>query len=168
MDTVAALTHTLAFNDFILDVALTDVTDAIARRTIRDAGPSIAWNLGHFLNGRATIASMAACDGPTIDVARFGSGVADTESYPSLAELRRASSELSPRLVRALERLTPADLSRPSPIPLPHHEQSLLDALRFFVWHETLHVGQINLLRSQWGLTPTATLVQAGEASVTL
>ena len=43
---------------------------------------------------------------------------------------------------------------------LPHGEQTLIDALRFVVWHETLHLGQVSMLRSHHGLTPLVTLVR--------
>jgi len=58
-----------------------------------------------------------------------------------------------------LRQLTIEDLAAPSPIPLPHGERTLLDALRFVVWHETLHLGQISMLRSHHGLTPVVTLI---------
>ena len=47
----------------------------------------------------------------------------------------------------------------PSPIRLLHGERTLLDALRFVVWHEGLHLGQISMLRSHHGLTPVVTLI---------
>jgi hypothetical protein len=42
---------------------------------------------------------------------------------------------------------------------VPHAEQTLLAALRFVVWHEGLHLGQVSMLRSHHGLTPTVTLL---------
>jgi uncharacterized damage-inducible protein DinB len=56
-------------------------------------------------------------------------------------------------------------LTAPSPISLPHGEQTLLDALRFVVWHETLHLGQLSMLRSHHGLTPLVTLVMERAAA---
>ena len=43
---------------------------------------------------------------------------------------------------------------------------TLLDALRFIVWHEGLHLGQVSLLRSHHGLTPLVTLVFERAAAV--
>jgi uncharacterized damage-inducible protein DinB len=53
-----------------------------------------------------------------------------------------------------------------SPIAFRHGEQTLLDALRFVVWHETLHLGQLSVLRSHHGLTPLVTLVRDRAATV--
>jgi uncharacterized damage-inducible protein DinB len=47
----------------------------------------------------------------------------------------------------------------PSPILLPHGERTLLDALRFVMWHEGLHLGQVSMLRSHHGVTPVVTLI---------
>jgi hypothetical protein len=46
-------------------------------------------------------------------------------------------------------------------LALPHREQALLDAVRFVVWDETLHLGQVSMLRSDHGLTPLVTLARA-------
>ena len=58
------LTGVLTFNDDVLMVALTDMTDEIARRRLRDGGPSIAWNIGHMLHHRNQIA--AAIERPAL------------------------------------------------------------------------------------------------------
>jgi hypothetical protein len=46
------LTNVLTFNDDMLAVALTDVSDDLARRRLREGGPSIAWIVGHMLHQR--------------------------------------------------------------------------------------------------------------------
>ena len=84
----------------------------------------------------------------------------------SIDELRTAWADFSARLVPAVNALSDEGLSVPSPIPLPHGEQTLLDALRFVVWHETLHLGQVSMLRSHHGLTPLVTLVRDRAAAV--
>jgi uncharacterized damage-inducible protein DinB len=83
----------------------------------------------------------------------------DGRDYPIVSEFRTAWIEFSARLVTAVDQLSAEGLAAPSPIRLPHGEQTLLDALRFVVWHETLHLGQISMLRSHHGLTPLATVI---------
>ncbi len=46
------LRNALTFNDDVLATALTDITDDLARRRLRDGGPSIAWIVGHMLDQR--------------------------------------------------------------------------------------------------------------------
>jgi len=82
-----------------------------------------------------------------------------------MPELRKAWQEFSARLVGAVNGLSAAELVAPSPMQLPHDEQTLLDALRFVVWHEGLHLGQIAMLRSHHGLTPLIALVQERAAT---
>ncbi len=159
------LTNVLSFNDGILATGLTDITDDLARRRLRDGGPSIAWIVGHMLHQRNQIAAAIGCAGPALDPKRFADAATDGHDYPAIAQLESAWTEFSARLLPAINALSDEGLSAPSPISLPHGERTLLDALRFIVWHETLHLGQIAMLRSHHGLTPLATLVMERAAA---
>lgn len=153
-----ALANVLQFNDDLVMLSLTEMTDEAARRRLRDGGPSVAWNLGHMLHHRNQIAGAIGCGGPAIDVSRFAKSATDGADYPTLAAFRTAWNEFSTRLIAAIDALSAEQLAAPSPMRLPHGEQTLLDALRFVVWHETLHLGQVSMLRSHHGLIPLATL----------
>jgi uncharacterized damage-inducible protein DinB len=153
------LIDTLRFNDEILSVSLTDMTDELAYRRLRDGGPSIAWNIGHMLHHRNQIAAAVSCRPPAVDLAPYESAATDGHGYPSVQQFRIAWGEFSTRFVSVLGRLSPEELHAPSPIRLPHGETTLLDALRFIVWHEGLHLGQVVMLRSHHGLLPLATLI---------
>jgi len=158
-ESAQALTKILRFNDEVLTVALTDMTDDIARRRLRDGGPSIAWSLGHMLHHRNQIAAAIACHGPAFDLTRYANGATDGRDYPTVRDFQTTWNEFSARLVKTIDQLSAEELAASSPIQLPHGEQTLLDALRFVAWHETLHLGQVSLLRSHLGLTPLATLI---------
>jgi uncharacterized damage-inducible protein DinB len=153
------LTNVFTLNDDVLATALTDVTDDLARRQLRDGGPSIAWVVGHMLHHRNHIAAAIGCPSPTIDPTPFAETATDGRDYPGVDRLQATWIEFSSRLVPAVHALSDEGLSAPTPIALPHGERTLLDALRFVVWHETLHLGQISMLRSHHGLTPLVTLV---------
>jgi uncharacterized damage-inducible protein DinB len=165
-DRVQNLTDGLTFNDEILSVALTDMTEELARRRLRDGGPSIAWSIGHMLQHRNLIAVAVSCGGPSLNLDRYASGATDGRDYPTVRRFEKEWTEFSARLIPALRRLSDQELAASSPIRLPHGERTLLDALGFTVWHETLHLGQISLLRSHHGLTPLATLTTQRAASV--
>jgi uncharacterized damage-inducible protein DinB len=156
---IGALIDTLKLNDGVLNVAMTDLTDELANRRLREGGPSIAWNIGHMLHYRNQIAGAVSCAGPTVKLERYTTTATDGHDYPPAQQFQAAWVEFSTRFVSALSRLSPEDLNGPSPIRLPHGEQTLLDALRFVIWHEGLHLGQISMLRSHHGLTPVVTLV---------
>ena len=97
---------------------------------------------------------------------QFVDAATDGRDYPAVDQLRTAWATSSTRLVQAVSTLSDEGLSAPSPIARPHGEQTLLDALRFLVWHETLHLGQVSMLRSHQGLTPLVTLVRERAAAV--
>jgi uncharacterized damage-inducible protein DinB len=160
------LTNVLTLNDDMLSMALTDMTDDLARRRLRDGGPSIAWIVGHMLHLRNQVAAAIGCSGPAIDLTRFADAATDGREYPALDQLQTAWARFSARLVPAVNALSDDGLAAPSPIALSHGEQTLLDALRFVVWHETLHLGQVSMLRSHYGLTPLVTLVLERAAAV--
>ena len=165
-DRAQGLTNVLSFNDDMLATALTDITDDLARRQLRDGGPSIAWLVGHMLHHRNQIAAAIRCAGPAIDLTQFVDAATDGRDYPAVDQLRTAWATSSTRLVQAVSTLSDEGLSAPSPIARPHGEQTLLDALRFLVWHETLHLGQVSMLRSHQGLTPLVRLVRERAAAV--
>jgi uncharacterized damage-inducible protein DinB len=164
-ENVKALIDSMTFNDGVLEMALTDMTDELARRRLRDGGPSIAWAIGHLLYLRNKIAAALSVPGPAFDLERYASDATDGRDYPTVRELRAEWTRFSAALVAAIGRSSPEHLAGPTPIVLPHGERTLLDALRFTVWHETFHLGQVSLLRSHHGLIPTATLVTQAAAA---
>jgi len=153
------------FNDDLIMLSLTDMSDEVAKRRLRDGGPSVAWNIGHMLYHRSQIAAAIGCRAPAIDLAPFADSATDGRGYPTLPEFRKAWQEFSARLIAAVNAASAEDLAAPSPMQLPHGEQTVLDALRFVIWHEGLHLGQIAMLRSHHGLTPLVTLVRERAAA---
>ena len=56
-ETARNLADVLKFNDDLTLLSLTDMSDELARRRLRDGGPSAAWNIGHMLYHRNQIAA---------------------------------------------------------------------------------------------------------------
>lgn len=168
MNTAHPLIDTLTLNDFVFGLAVTGVDDEIARRRLPgQTRPSMAWNIGHLLHGRARMASSIGASGPALDVSRFGrEGATDGHDYPAVADLIAAWRETSAALVPALSAMTDEQLSQAASFPeLPHGERTLADGVRFYTWHESYHLGQIGLIRSALGLTPIATLASQAAAA---
>ena len=159
IERAGGLTSVLELNDEVLMVALTDMADDQARRRLRDGGPSVAWNVGHMLQHRHQIGAAIGCGGPGFDLTRYAESATDGADYPTVPELRSAWCDYSARLTSALHQLDAVALAGPAPMRVPHAEQTLLAALRFVVWHEGLHLGQVSMLRSHHGLTPTVALL---------
>jgi hypothetical protein len=76
------LTNVLTFNDDMLAVGLTDMTDALARRRLRDGGPSIAWIVGHMLHHRNQIAAAIGCAAPAFGLTPFADTATDGRDLP--------------------------------------------------------------------------------------
>src|SRR5687767_7413350 len=112
-ETARTLANVLKFNDDLTLLALTEMSDELARRRLRDGGPSVAWNIGHMLYHRNQIAAAIGCRAPAIDVAPFDESATDGRGYPTVPEFRKAWPEFSARLVSALDGLAAADLAAP-------------------------------------------------------
>ncbi len=170
MPTLATpIAESLKFTDFIVPLVLHDLPDDVARRRARgDDGPSIAWIIGHLCHYRLEMMKLLGHDPPNPYADLFGtSGASDGSGYPSIEELKRGWTETSTQIHRALESASDSDLLRSLGGPdTPHGEKKVLDTMVFYMWHESYHMGQLGMLRVQFGLTPTATLaVEAASAS---
>jgi uncharacterized damage-inducible protein DinB len=167
MSLMRPLVDTLKFNDHILGIATSDLNDPLVRRRLRDdGGTSIAWSLGHALQHRVEMARLIGRDLPldSIDLAKFGRGATTGEEYPTLRDMLSAWTQASAALLTALNGVSDSELLRDQTgLSMPHGERRLLDALEFYVWHETYHLGHIGLLRTHFGLTPLVNLVLAAQ-----
>jgi uncharacterized damage-inducible protein DinB len=93
--------------------------------------------------------------------AQFDRTVAATDGsdYPDIAELRKSWREISTRVFGVLNSVTDEQLLGPlSDVGAPHEEKNVLGVLVYVVWHEIYHVGQVGLIRTQLGFTPTIDL----------
>lgn len=166
MSLIRPLVDTLTFNDYIITIATKDLNDTLARRRLRnDGGASIAWTLGHGLHHRTVMAGLIGLElrlnGLKLE-AFSRTGATDGHEYPPLRDLLTAWTKSSNSLIPAMTALTDADVTQErSGLKLPHGERRLLDALVFYVWHETYHLGHIGVLRSHFGVTPIVDLVMA-------
>jgi hypothetical protein len=77
----------------------------------------------------------------------------DPAKYPVQAEIRAALDRVHEQVLRELPGLNEAELDQPVPRPHPFAKTKLL-ALLWCAHHETLHAGQIGLLRRQLGHPP--------------
>lgn len=111
------------------------------------------WVLGHVLNGRNTILKQLH-EPPALDetlVNRYKRDsepvTSETEAVP-LETLLAAIADSQDRIVAALTQMTEAELD----IIYNEERQSTVgDWLEFQHWHETYHVGQLEILRQLAG-----------------
>jgi hypothetical protein len=80
------------------------------------------------------------------------SSIDEVEEFPKVADIMREWSEVSERMLSALDVLDAEALAGPPPFQFPIEDPTLLGGLTFLVQHDTYHIGQLALLRKHWRL----------------
>lgn len=152
---------TFRLTDYLVPMALEDVTDEDARKRARgDEGPSIAWLVGHMLHYRYHVMSLLGVNRPDPWKERFASAEAtDGSGYPTVAELREAWDAVADEFAEAMASKTDADFERP--VEGPHDEETLRDQLVFYAWHEGYHMGALGAQLKRLGYLGPAEKVMA-------
>lgn len=120
------------------------------------AGNCLNWVLGHILEGRDTCleylgqARLLSAQEAAL-YQRGSEALVESAAVPQLSHLLQKLAESQDRLVAALQALPPADLERE--VLFYNTPRSLGGLLAFLQWHETYHLGQLELLRQLAGRT---------------
>jgi hypothetical protein len=75
----------------------------------------------------------------------------EVDRLPALDTLRASWRDISPRVVAALESLTPEQARAEASSGFPIDDPSVLGTAAFLVQHESYHIGQLSVLRRQLG-----------------
>ncbi len=152
MSVIDLLRDQLSFNASLVSAGSTDVEPQHEHSTRRSGhGPSLVFIVGHILEGRHQILRRLGHAPNNSYTAAFGENP-DMRLHRehSLRALAKAVQEAQDAIVDALESVDLEGLGRPDR-PFPIGEGDALGAVRFFVWHETYHVGQLSMLRRDLG-----------------
>lgn len=135
-------------NNFLLKIMAKDLDESLTARPLGESNTMI-WILGHITLMR--LKALALAGSP---IARepwekkFDRGAAKTEpvdvSFPELAKL---FEERGAALVAAIEKLDDEAFEKQAPRQMPDGSSTLGDVLSFLVFHETLHLGQMELIK---------------------
>lgn len=160
IETVRPILESFKTTNFVLGVALSDLTEEVARRRLRpDGGPSIAWTIGHLIHFRIRILNLLGRPRQSIFEETFvKSGATDGHGYPDLQEFWRHWDEVQKELEEVLPTVTAEQLEAPLPGAAHEDPRQVFDVLLFLMWHEAYHVGQIGSLRTHFGLMETSKL----------
>lgn len=115
-------------------------------------GNSMNWVAGHIVASRDGAFGLLGLDPPWGDgergaYARGSANVSGPETGIALVRIVRAYDESQQRLAAHLRAIDAAALERPNTLELPGDPKTIGEALAFFNFHETYHVGQLGLLR---------------------
>jgi len=165
--TAETLMGTFRLTDYLVPMALEDVTDEDARKRSRgDEGPSIAWLVGHMLHYRHHVLSLLGAERDDPWGKQFGEAEAtDGSGYPTVTELRTAWDQLADDFAEVMASMTDMDFDRP--VEGPHDEETLRDQLVFYAWHEGYHMGALGAQLKRLGYLGPAEKVMASRLART-
>ncbi len=148
--------------DFLMPLVLADLSDEQARKRSRgDAGPSIAWTVGHLLHYRCNAMKLVGHTRDNPYAARFDTTAAsDGSDYPTIAALLDEWRQVGEEFRSAIGRVSEQTLDAPA-AGGAHDEQGVRDKLAFFAFHEGYHLGVIGTIRKALGLPGPAERVMA-------
>jgi len=111
------------------------------------------WVLGHIVGGRdlmlAALGASPVLSEEELEVyQRESEPLTDAERAVPLEKLLAALDETQSRLVNALKETSPETLAA---VRNEERQQTLGDYITFLQWHETYHLGQLEILRQLAG-----------------
>lgn len=142
-----------------------DSTDRLIRATLKDlpaeafwkqpaeGSNSIGWVIGHITQTRAGLLTRIGEPIETGwgDLFKRGAEKKDPSGYPAAEEIKRAGVDVNKRLRGKLEMLTEQDLENPFPGLERLNVTKVSEALSFFAFHESYHVGQLGYIKKLLG-----------------
>jgi uncharacterized damage-inducible protein DinB len=142
------------FNTRLLNNALDGINDAESSTPISENSNTIKWIVGHLLSIRLNSLSKIAGIPPDTTLSplfgRDSKMSADTV-YPTLPELSEKWNNLAHELGTAIAQIPTEKLTSKSGATLPINNDSVLGMLAFLMAHESLHIGQLTVLRKMMG-----------------
>lgn len=144
----------LRFNSEMLSLGLSDLSQEHAVHRLKNgAGSSIAYLAGHLTSSRYGLLKSlgAATENPFQDLYGADVGSKDGSAYPSITELRAGWDDAAEKLHSALEAVTDEEALAADEDGFPIPDQTMRGRLTFLAWHESYHIGQIGILRTETG-----------------
>jgi hypothetical protein len=123
-----------------------------------------AGHMGHTDNFFISIIAPEQARHDSRFAARFGVGSEPTNKpadYPPVDEVVSYMRERRAALLKILDGLSDADLSRPTPEGAPEFLPDFGSVFETAIWHEGMHSGQLSVTRRALGFQP---LMETGSA----
>ena len=153
-ESLRGIADIFAFNTTLVRLGITDLSNGHAVHRMRQGeGSSISFLVGHLASSRYGALRLLGVTEENPFEERWGNqqGARDGSDYPDISELVKKWDELAVVFEQALEELSEEQLAASSPTEFPVSDKSVRGALGFLAWHESTHVGQIGLMRTELG-----------------
>jgi uncharacterized damage-inducible protein DinB len=146
-----ALAAVLRLNTRLFERCLERLSDAEAEERV-GSGNSMGFIALHVVDARFYLTRLLGqpVDDPFPEFAEVRSND-EVDRLPALDTLRASWRDISPRVVAALESLTPEQARAEASSGFPIDDPSVLGTAAFLVQHESYHIGQLSVLRRQLG-----------------
>jgi hypothetical protein len=144
----------LELNSRLLRTCLDGIDDALAAKRPAGEGNNIAFLVCHLVHARYFLAGIAGAtvENPLEATLAHVKGADDLTDPPKIASLLEMWRDVTDVLANRFDKLTDTDLDRASPQSFPIDDKSLLGGIAFLLQHESFHLGQLALLRREFGL----------------
>ena len=163
-DLIKPVIDQFKFNSMILSLATSDLQNEHAGHRLRSGeGSSVTFLMGHLLSCRYDLLKMLGAGDENPYAEQFGHNTEalDVSEYPDISEFNQAWTALSDSFHAALEGASDEQLLAAAPEGFPIEDQTMRGAIGFLGWHESYHVGQIGVLRTELGYASTEHQVHA-------
>ncbi|MEM7585093.1 MAG: DinB family protein [Acidobacteriota bacterium] len=150
---IKTLVDTFDWNTRFVAVGLADLSNEDAGRRWRDGqGSSITYLTGHCMSSRVGLLKRfgETEDNPYGELFGAEAEVHEPGAYPAIDQLASEWNEVAERLSSTLASLTEEQVMAPVK-GFPIADPTARGALMFLAWHESYHVGQIGLMRTELG-----------------
>lgn len=152
----------------MLEMALADLKNADAlTRTREGRGSSITYVTGHLMYARTVILNLVGAHQGNAFQDLFGWGVPirEASAYPEIQEIRKEWSELAQTFQTVLCGLSDEQVLTPYTGGMPGPDPTIRGTIEGLCWHESYHLGQVGLIRTELGYPTTEQLFRNAHES---
>ena len=158
MDTKQAIRSSLNVSDFLVQRYLEDITDAEMLARPVDGANHIAWQFGHLISAEQRLVAAASPGSmpelPAGFADRHKKETAESSNpadFLTKDEYLRLAKEVRANTLRALDKLSDADLDKPATGRVPPFIKTAGDCFVLIGPHWASHAGQWVVLRRKLG-----------------
>ncbi len=149
-----SLREALELNSRLFLNCLDGIDDEVIQRRLSGKTNNMAFIGCHMVDSRYFLAGLLGADVDSCFEGRldYVTSIEEAPDLPGVEEIRAAWLEISGVVVGQMSSLSLSDYAAKVPHKLPIRDRTTRGALVFLLGHESFHLGQLALLRKQFGL----------------
>lgn len=152
MSVPSTIINAYNFNTTLFTDKVFTLTEEQADFRIEGKVNPIRWLAGHLTRARGHVLKGLGGEKSFAYAELFGQGFDESETYPTLEELKSEFDEITEQLISAMQHATEEQLENELGFTLPNGADKIGGSLSFWLYHEGLHLGQVSIIRKVQGL----------------